>query len=153
MSIELQKMSDDIKTVEYASMLYDFYGALLSEDQSEVMALYHEDNFSLSEIAAEMGMTRQAVHYKLKKAENALRSYEDKLGLLASYEKNQKLASKAERILQGLMNNLDEHTAGSGKQDSESDRRDARSDKYAAESNKHIAEYKALAEIIRDLAE
>ena len=131
-SIELQKMSDDIKTVEYASMLYDFYGSLLSEDQSEVMALYHEDNFSLSEIAAEMGMTRQAVHYKLKKAEKALRSYEEKLRLLASYEKNQKLASKAEEILQRLMRGSAEHDIV---------------------SDKRIAEYKALAAIIRDLAE
>jgi predicted DNA-binding protein YlxM (UPF0122 family) len=125
-------MSDDIKTVEYASMLYDFYGVLLSADQSEVMAFYHEDNFSLSEIAEEMGMTRQAVHYKLKKAENALRSYEEKLGLLAAYERNQKLAAKAERILQDLMNKSDEHIAG---------------------TDKHAGEYKALAEIIKELAE
>jgi hypothetical protein len=80
-------------------MLYDFYGALLSDSQNEVMALYHEDNLSLSEIAAELGMTRQAVHYTLKKAEKALSAYENKLGLLASYMDDQKTMEQAAAIL------------------------------------------------------
>lgn len=88
-------MKDDIERVEYASMLYDFYGNLLNEAQNEVMALYHEDNLSLSEIAEELGQTRQAVHYTLRKAEKALGSYEEKLGLVASYKENQQLAQKA----------------------------------------------------------
>ncbi len=93
-------MKDDIERVEYASMLYDFYGGLLSESQNEVMALYHEDNLSLSEIAEDLGQTRQAVHYTLRKAEKALRSYEEKLGLLASYKENQKLAEEAFSIIE-----------------------------------------------------
>ena len=93
-------MKDDIERVEYASMLYDFYGSLLSNSQNEVMALYHEDNLSLSEIADELGQTRQAVHYTLKKAEKALGSYEDKLGLIASYRENQQLAGKAFKMIE-----------------------------------------------------
>ena len=81
------------------TMLYDFYGSLLSDSQNEVMALYHEDNLSLSEIASELGMSRQAVHYTLKKAEHALGEYEDKLGLVAGYHRNQELASKAREII------------------------------------------------------
>ena len=92
-------MKDDIERVEYASMMYDFYGGLLSESQSEVMALYHEDNLSLSEIAEQLGMTRQAVHYTLKKAERSLDKFEEKLGLIATYEKNQKLASEALHLI------------------------------------------------------
>lgn len=53
-------MKETISTVEYASLLYDFYGELLSEARKDVMNLYHEDNLSLSEIADELGMTRQA---------------------------------------------------------------------------------------------
>ena len=93
-------MKDDIERVEYASMLYDFYGGLLSKAQNEVMALYHEDNLSLSEIAEELGQTRQAVHYTLRKAEKALESYEEKLGLIASYKENQQLAAKAGKIIE-----------------------------------------------------
>jgi hypothetical protein len=92
-------MKEQLDKVEYASLLYDFYGALLSDAQRDVTALYHEDNLSLSEIAEELGQSRQAVHYTLKKAEAALADYEDKLGLIASYEKNRELADKAERLL------------------------------------------------------
>ena len=92
-------MKDDIERVEYASMLYDFYGNLLSESQNEVMALYHEDNLSLSDIAEDLGQTRQAVHYTLRKAEKALKSYEEKLGLVASYKENQQLAQEAGKII------------------------------------------------------
>ena len=93
-------MKDDIERVEYASMLYDFYGGLLNESQNEIMALYHEDDMSLSEIAEQVGQTRQAVHYTLRKAEKSLESYEEKLKLLASYKENQKLAAKAVKIIE-----------------------------------------------------
>ena len=99
MFLRRKAMKDDIERVEYASMLYDFYGSLLNESQNEVMALYHEDNLSLSEIAEELGQTRQAVHYTLRKAEKALGSYEEKLGLLASYKENQRLAQKAYKLI------------------------------------------------------
>lgn len=91
---------NSLNGVEHQSLLYDFYGSLLNDNQNEVMALYHEDNLSLSEIAAELGMTRQAVHYTLKKAERALESYEEKLGLLAAYIRNSELAAKAEKVLE-----------------------------------------------------
>lgn len=91
-------MKENISTVQYASLLYDFYGELLSEARKDVMTLYHEDNLSLSEIADELGMTRQAVHYTLKKAEAALEQYEEKLGLLARYRENQQRAEKVMKI-------------------------------------------------------
>ena len=93
-------MKDDIERVEYASMLYDFYGMLLSKSQNEVMALYHEDNLSLSEIAEELGQTRQAVHYTLRKAEKALESYEEKLGLVSTYKGNKERAAIAFGIIE-----------------------------------------------------
>ncbi len=97
-------MEQGISTIEYASMLYDFYGGLLNESQEEVMKLYHEDNLSLSEIAAELGMSRQAVHYTLKKAENALEKYEQKLGLVAKYHEN---LHKGEEIIGAVEQLLD----------------------------------------------
>ena len=92
-------MNEELERVEYASLLYDFYGMLLSETQREVMSLYHEDNLSLSEIAEELGQSRQAVHYTLKKAESALESYEEKLGLIAGYDEDKALAEKAMELL------------------------------------------------------
>ncbi len=67
------------------NMLYDFYGQLLTAKQQEILKLYHEDNYSLSEIAEELGITRQGVHDTVKKAEKALHEYESKLGLVGKF--------------------------------------------------------------------
>ena len=68
------------------SLLYDYYGALLSDRQREVFELYHENNLSLSEIAQDVGVSRQAVHTALGKAEERLSAYEEALGLIAKHE-------------------------------------------------------------------
>ncbi|MDR3242707.1 MAG: YlxM family DNA-binding protein [Clostridiales Family XIII bacterium] len=67
------------------SMLYDFYGTLLNGKQRDIFRLYHGDNLSLSEISAELGITRQGVHDTLKKAEAALGGFEEKLGLIEKF--------------------------------------------------------------------
>jgi predicted DNA-binding protein YlxM (UPF0122 family) len=69
------------------SLLYDFYGALLSGKQRDIFRLYHGDNLSLSEISAELGITRQGVHDTLKKAEAALGGFEEKLGLIKKFRR------------------------------------------------------------------
>lgn len=88
-------MKESIDNVQYASLLYDFYGGLLSEPQREVMDLYHEDNLSLAEISEELGQTRQGVHYTLKRAEARLQEYEASLGLVGKYLDNVRLAGTA----------------------------------------------------------
>ena len=104
-------MKENIEAVQYASLLYDFYGALLGDSQREVMMMYHEDNLSLSEIAEELGMTRQAVHYTLKKAESKLEEFDKKLKLVESYEKNQIKSKKAIELLENLqINDSDRNT-------------------------------------------
>lgn len=102
----VMRADKDIVDIEHQSMLFDFYGSLLNESQNEVMALYHEDNLSLSEIAEELGQSRQAVHYTLKKAEKALNAYESKLGLVADYHMSQKLAERARAIIEGSSGTL-----------------------------------------------
>ena len=97
-------MKENIGTVQYASLLFDFYGDMLGESQSEIMTLYHEDNLSLAEIAEELGTSRQAVHYTLKKAESTLEKYEEKLGLLKTYNRNQGLAQTAVSRCEDLIN-------------------------------------------------
>ena len=75
----------EMEKIAETSLLYDFYGQLLTEKQRQVMALYHEENLSLSEIAGEFSISRQAVHDTLKKAEQSLREYENKLGLVEKF--------------------------------------------------------------------
>lgn len=83
-------MEDFAKT----SMLFDIYGGLLTDKKKRVMEMYHEDDMSLSEIAEELEVSRAAVHDSLRSAERLLRSYEDKLGILADYLLKEKLADE-----------------------------------------------------------
>lgn len=72
------------KIVEQA-MLYDFYGELLGERQKSVFEEYVLDNLSLSEIAEELGISRQGVHDLIKRADKALNEYEAKLHLVSKF--------------------------------------------------------------------
>ena len=69
------------------SILFDFYGPLLSDRQKEFVRLYHDENCSLTEIANDMGVSKQAVSSGLKSAEKKLRFYEEKLGLVARWKR------------------------------------------------------------------
>lgn len=93
-----QGMIENISKVEYASLLYDFYGELLDDNKKEIMNLYHEDNLSLAEIAEDLGTSRQGVHYTLKKAEKSLEKYEEKLGLVQKYLDNLKKYDQVQSI-------------------------------------------------------
>lgn len=91
-----------MNSIARESLLYDFYGALLTDKKRQVMECYHEDDMSLSEIAEEMGISRAAVHDSLKSAEKQLEHYEEKLGLVRKYEDSGKLYRKAESIVSEL---------------------------------------------------
>ncbi len=91
------------------SLLYDFYGQLLSNRQREVMQLYHEENLSLSEIAEEFGISRQGVHDTLKKAEKALLGYEEKLGLVERFEETNRLIASIDGKLEVLIEDNEEN--------------------------------------------
>ena len=61
--------------------LLDFYGDILSERKRFVMDMYYNEDLSLAEIAAELGISRQGVRDMIKKTEEELFFYEQKLGL------------------------------------------------------------------------
>ena len=61
------------------SLLYEYYGALLTDTQKEICDLYYNQNFSLSEIAEDVGITKQGVRDALKKSEKLLYKYEQEL--------------------------------------------------------------------------
>ncbi len=101
-------MLDKIITI---SMLYDFYGNLLPEKQKEFLKFYHEENYSLSEIAAEFGLSRQGVYDGVKKAERALYGYEEKLGLMLRFHKTEQALNKIDSALDELIEKYREDTA------------------------------------------
>ena len=75
--------------------LLDFYGDLLSERKHSVMEMYYNEDFSLSEIAEQIGISRQGVRDIIKKSEEELSFYEDRLGLA---KKLQSVEAQAESL-------------------------------------------------------
>ena len=70
--------------VETAYLL-DFYGALLTPKRREMLRMRYEEYMSLSEIGAQMGVSRQAVSDGMATARKQLEEYEAKLGLVRRY--------------------------------------------------------------------
>ena len=81
------------------SMLCQIYGKLLTEKQLEILTDYYNNDLSLSEIAENNNITRQAVNDIIKKGENKLFELEEKLSFM-------KKTMEQERILQDALNEL-----------------------------------------------
>jgi predicted DNA-binding protein YlxM (UPF0122 family) len=67
------------------TMLFDFYGELLTEKQREYFDLRHNEDLSLAEIAENVGITRQGVFDIVARAEATLRDAEAKTGLIRRF--------------------------------------------------------------------
>lgn len=74
--------------------LLDFYGVLLSERKRSVMEMYYNEDFSLSEVAEEIGISRQGVRDIIKKSEEELFFYEERLGLAKKLQSAEKEVSE-----------------------------------------------------------
>lgn len=68
--------------------LFDLYADLLSVRSKQIMNLYINEDYSISEIAEFLEISRQAVHDSIKTTEKKLEDYEDKLALLKTIENN-----------------------------------------------------------------
>ena len=82
------------------TLLYDFYGELLTAHQQEVYedAIYND--MSLSEIAEEHGISRQGVHDLIKRCDKILQDYETKLHLVEKFMGAKEKISEIERLTQ-----------------------------------------------------
>ncbi|MBR1758550.1 MAG: DNA-binding protein [Lachnospiraceae bacterium] len=101
---------DEIDQRLYLVTLFDFYGALLKENQRAAFEGSILEDLSLSEIAEEMEISRQGVHDLVKRTCRQLESYEERLRLV---EKFQIIKSKIETLNQRMMtyHNLPEEEA------------------------------------------
>lgn len=84
------------------SILLDIYGKMLTEKQYSLLDDYYNNDLSLSEIAENEEITRQAVRDNLKKGENNLFEYEEKLGFMKKTieqeEKIESIISEIEKV-------------------------------------------------------
>ena len=67
------------------TMLFDFYGELLTEHQKDVYEQVVLEDYSLSEIAQMKGISRQGVHDLVKRCQKILEGYEAKLHLVEKF--------------------------------------------------------------------
>ena len=90
------------KKVE-VSLLCQIYGKLLTEKQFNYINDYYNNDLSLSEIAENYNITRQAARDNIKKGENKLFEYEEKLQIMKATLKNEK---KIEDILEQITSKI-----------------------------------------------
>lgn len=67
------------------SLLFDFYGELLTSHQQKVYQDAVFNDMSLSEVADNYGISRQGVHDLLKRCDKTMEEYEEKLRLIAKF--------------------------------------------------------------------
>lgn len=72
----------ELNNIVVINNLLDAYGKLLTKKQQLIMDYYYKSNYSLSEIAESLGITRQAVNFSLKQSLDSIKNYENKLHLV-----------------------------------------------------------------------
>lgn len=95
-----QNMTPMEKRVEL-SLLYDFYGELLKENQKQIFEDYALNDYSLTEIADEHGVSRQGIHDTVKRCTRQLEDYEEKLHLIARFQQAGEIVQQIQSLTEG----------------------------------------------------
>lgn len=95
----LEKTEEELEERVALSLLYDFYGALLKENQRRMFEASVLEDYNFSEIAEEEGISRQGAHDAIKRATKQLKEYEEKLGLVARFQHQKELVKLLRQTL------------------------------------------------------
>ena len=98
------------------TLLFDYYGELLTERQRMCFDLRHNQDLSLAEIAEELNVSRQGVHDNLSRAEALLRNMEEKTGCVRRDLACRKAAQEIFEIAQKLLEYADLQVSETGRQ-------------------------------------
>ena len=91
--------------------LIDFYQDLLDEHTLNALKAYYNDDLSLSEIASGVGISRQGIRHLIKKGEEQLLFFEDKLGLSNRFSELDSAAETLRQVCYSLKEKgMDEET-------------------------------------------
>lgn len=90
------------------TMLYDFYGELLNEHKKSIYEDALLNDLSLSEIAEDRGVSRQAVHDIIKRCNAQLEEYEDKLHLLSKFLRTKDMVKEMNHLIKEYRENGDQ---------------------------------------------
>ena len=97
-----------MESIVKQSLLYDFYGELLTDHQRAVYEDAVFNDMSLSEIAQEQGISRQGVHDLIKRCDRLLDGYEEKLHLVSKFQKTRQMVAEIRKKLQQFQETRDE---------------------------------------------
>ena len=89
-------------TTLHMTMLFDFYGELLTDKQREYFDLYHNEDLSLSEIAEKAGITRHGVYDVINRAEKILVKTEEKTGIVKKWMDTREDIEKAIELAEDI---------------------------------------------------
>ena len=95
----------------WRTMLFDFYGELLTAKQREYFDLHYNSDLSLAEIAESSGISRQGVWDIIRRAEAILRETEEKTGLVARFQAQREIL----RSVESKLTRLEQITDGEAK--------------------------------------
>lgn len=95
MVAKLTRSINLIEDIIRLNSLYDYYGKLLTDNQKQAFFYYYRMDYSLSEIAQVIGISKQGVSDNLKRATKELESFEKNLGLL---KKSTRISSYLDQI-------------------------------------------------------
>ena len=84
------------------TLLYDFYGELLTAHQKEIYEEVVLDDCSLSEVAEAHGISRQGVHDLIKRCQKMLEGYEKKLKLVEKFCSIKEKVEQIEKLTNGV---------------------------------------------------
>ncbi len=84
------------------SLLLDFYGALLTQKQREMIEFYHNEDLSFSEIGENEGITRQGARDAILRTEAILSDMEEKLGLCKRFREVSEALESIRRAAQDI---------------------------------------------------
>ena len=89
---------NEIEKIMEQTLLYDFYGELLTDHQKRIYEDVVFGDFSLSEVAEQENISRQGVHDLIKRCDKALKDYESKLGLVKKFQETKRLVGEIHRL-------------------------------------------------------
>ena len=92
----------DDKTLRM-TMLFDFFGDLLTDKQREYFDLYHNEDLSLSEIAESAGISRQGVYDIITRAEKTIAEMEEKTGIVRRWNETRAELGRAEDMAREIL--------------------------------------------------
>ena len=89
-----------METIFERTLLFDFYGELLTKRQQEIYEDVVMNDMSLSEAAEMYGISRQGIHDTIRRCEKTMQGFEEKLGAVEQFESTRKTALQMKEILE-----------------------------------------------------